>query len=88
MVTKIIKKCYVEKPFEPITVEITANSFEEAMLLFHIFNHGSIGEKFNNGDIGCYNKDHSYSNCATSFSSSIFQDIESELRRQGYSIIK
>ena len=49
-----------EKKFKPITVQITAETIEDARLLFHLFNHSCLG--------GLIRKDPEYGFEAASYS--------------------
>jgi len=78
----------VKKEFEPITLEITIESVEEARSLFHVFNYTDLGnlmksDWYSSGGIG---KNYSIKVSRSLGSSGLGFKIKNEIENQGYEV--
>lgn len=73
-----------KKEFKPFSVTFTAESLEDARLLYHITNHADIFGLITKDNQ--YDNSGQYSNKVTNGISSGFNRIESEILNQGFKI--
>ena len=67
--------------FKPFDVDLTIETIEEAILLYHVFNTLSLKKDIFNGMYGEY-----FHKCAPFFECDLWEDIDKELTEQGFKI--
>ena len=79
-----IKSTQTKKEFKPFTIEITAETIEDARLLWHIFNCGDIIEKLEKSG---YFEEQVYSKQITKyFDYEDWTKINEEIQSQGFKL--
>lgn len=84
MKTKIIT-AEQEKKFKPITIQITAETIEEARLLFHLHNHAGLSEIIKN-DPGYDFKETGYNENVSECLGDMFSYIREHITSQGFEV--
>lgn len=79
-----IKSTQTKKEFKPFTIEITAETIEDARLLWHLYNCGNIIEKFEKSG---YFEEQKYTKKITKyFNFKDWKKINEEIQSQGFKL--